>query len=87
MTETIFAETLMAERLLAERVIGRGTVKRFDAKQGYGFISADEGDEDLPVRATSVTLSEGTRVEFEVQEGEHGLEAFGVVAIEERVRE
>lgn len=90
MTETLIVEMLMAERLLAESVIGRGTVKRFDAKQGYGFISADEGDEDLLVRSTSVrgqlveTLTEGTRVEFEVREGERGLEAFGVVPIEER---
>jgi cold shock protein len=79
------AEVLRAERCWAERVIAKGTVKQYSATDGYGFISADEGDSDLLVRATSIasggpeTLTVGARVEFEVDEGERGLEAFDVV--------
>jgi CspA family cold shock protein len=87
MTATLIAEVLTAERLLAERVIARGTVKRFCLEEGCGFISADEGDDDLFVRSASIaeggpeTLTEGMRVEFEVDEGLRGLEAFSVVAV------
>jgi cold shock protein len=79
------AELLREERLREERVIGRGTVKRYSAADGYGFISADEGDSDLLVRSTSIasgglqTLTVGARVEFAVSEGDRGLEAFDVV--------
>jgi CspA family cold shock protein len=81
------ADVLRAERLLAERVIAKGTVKRFSVEDGCGFISADEGDDDLFVRSGSIacggleTLSVGTRVEFEVHEGLRGLEAFDVVPV------
>ena len=84
---TSMAEVLRAERLWEERVIGKGTVKQYSAEDGYGFISADEGDCDLPVRSTSIaaggpeTLTVGARVAFAVDEGEHGLEAFDVVPI------
>ena len=79
------AEVLRAERLWAERVTCKGTVKQYDAENGYGFISADEGDCDLLVRCTSIatgglaTLTVGARVEFEVDEGARGLEAFDVM--------
>jgi len=85
MTRTLMEETLAAERLMAERVIATGTVKSFNAEEGYGLIDPDEGDEDLLVRSTSIaeggltTLTEGRRVEFEVHGAQRGLEAFGVV--------
>jgi CspA family cold shock protein len=87
MAERLMAE-LMAERLMAERVMATGTVKWFSDEKGYGFISADEGDDDLLVTSTSIadggfkTLTEGARVEFEVHEGRTGLEAFGVVLVD-----
>ncbi|MEO2069316.1 MAG: cold shock domain-containing protein [Desulfurobacteriaceae bacterium] len=60
-----------------------GTVKWFDAKKGYGFITADNG-QDVFVHYTGIsgngfrTLEEGERVSFNVQESEKGLKAVEV---------
>lgn len=67
------------QRLLSERVMGTGTVKRVDDEGGFAVIGADEGDEDLVFRSTSLALSVGVRVAFEVDVGHSGLEAFNVV--------
>jgi len=82
-TETL-AEKLMEDRLRAERVLATGTVKSFSVEDACGFISPDEGDDDLPVEAPSIvggshTLTTGTRVAFEVCVGRKGLQAVGVV--------
>ncbi len=88
MTATNMSRALAAERLFAERVMAKGTVKSFSAEEGYGSICPDEGDEDIIVQATSTgaggleALTEGARVEFEVDEGRRGLEAFNVLPIE-----
>ena len=55
-----------------------GTVKWFNAKKGYGFISDENGD-DIFVHFSALNMSgfkvleEGDKVEFEVIEGEKGL--------------
>jgi len=83
-TATI-AERLTENRLRAERVVATGTVKSFSVEDGYGFISPDEGDDDLFVEAASIvggdfdTVTEGTRVAFEVCVGPKGLQAVSVV--------
>lgn len=57
-----------------------GTVKWFNVKKGYGFITRDSGD-DVFVHYRNIrgqgrrSISEGQRVEFEVIEGEKGLQA------------
>lgn len=49
-----------------------GTVKWFNKKKGYGFITPDEGDKDVFVHISAVqkaglrTLNEGTKVSYEL---------------------
>ena len=58
----------------------QGTVKWFNAKKGYGFISDEEG-KDVFVHFSALNmdgfkeLKDGERVEFEVVEGEKGPQA------------
>jgi len=60
-----------------------GTVKWFDSKKGYGFITADNG-QDVFVHYTGIngngfrTLEEGERVSFNVTESDKGLKAVDV---------
>jgi CspA family cold shock protein len=88
MSDRVMEERLAAERLLADRVTACGTVRWFSEEEGYGYICADEGDDDLLFLSASIaneeltTLTQGARVEFEVHEGRKGLEAFGVVLVE-----
>jgi len=61
----------------------KGTVKWFDAKKSYGFITKEDG-EDIFVRYSAIqaegfkTLKEGDKVEFEVQNGAKGPQAANV---------
>ena len=63
-----------------------GTVKWFNAKKGYGFISDEEG-KDVFVHFSALNmdgfkeLKDGERVEFEVVEGEKGPQAANVVRL------
>lgn len=63
-----------------------GTVKWFNAKKGFGFISGDEGN-DVFVHFSALkmegfkVLDEGDKVEFEVVDGEKGPQAANVVKL------
>ncbi len=61
----------------------KGTVKWFDPKKGYGFITKEDG-EDIFVHWSAIemdgfkTLEQGQSVEFEVVDGRKGPQASNV---------
>ena len=63
-----------------------GTVKWFNAKKGYGFIS-DENGTDIFVHFSALNmdgfkvLEEGDKVEYEVIDGEKGPQAANVTKL------
>jgi cold shock protein len=65
--------------------LAQGIVKWFSNEKGYGFIERDEGD-DVFVHHSAIvmdgyrTLREGQRVEFDVVQGDKGLQAANVQA-------
>ena len=64
-----------------------GTVKWFDAKKGYGFITR-EGEKDVFVHYSAIQgdgyrkLEDGQPVEFTIVEGRKGLEASDLTLAE-----
>lgn len=63
-----------------------GTIKWFNESKGFGFISNDDGGDDIFVHFSVIqdsgfkTLSEGQQVTFEVTRGPKGLQASNVTA-------
>eukprot|EP00956_Cyclotella_meneghiniana_P011454 scaffold16073_cov75-Cyclotella_meneghiniana.AAC.4 len=63
----------------------KGTVKWFDAKKGFGFLTPDDGSGDIFVHHSSIhatgfrSLGDGEPVEFEIMEEPNGrLKALNV---------
>jgi cold shock protein len=61
-----------------------GTVKWYDQKKGYGFVTRADTGEDVFVHYTSIskdgykTLDNGQKVTFDVEKGPKGLKAANV---------
>ena len=64
----------------------KGTVKWFNERKGFGFLSRDEGD-DVFVHYSNIqssgfkNLTEGQPVEFEVEDGPKGPTAVNVTPL------
>jgi len=63
-----------------------GTVKWFNDEKGFGFIQQESGP-DVFAHFSAISsegfksLAEGQRVQFEVENGQKGLQAANIVAI------
>jgi CspA family cold shock protein len=65
--------------------VAKGTVKWFNADKGFGFITPEDGGNDLFVHHSEIrtegyaSLDEGQKVEFQVGQGKKGPCATNVV--------
>ncbi|WP_305824892.1 cold-shock protein [Massilia brevitalea] len=61
-----------------------GTVKWFNDSKGFGFITPDDGGEDLFAHFSSIsmggfkTLKENQKVQFDVTQGPKGKQASNI---------
>lgn len=64
--------------------MSKGTVKWFNESKGFGFITPDDGGDDLFVHHSEIvaegfrSLHDGQKVEYEVGEGRKGPQATKV---------
>ena len=62
----------------------QGTVKWFNDSKGYGFITPDDGSPDVFAHFSEIqgegfkSLTEGQKVEFEIQQGDKGPRAAAI---------
>jgi CspA family cold shock protein len=61
--------------------VAQGSVKWFNGEKGFGFIAPDGGGADVFVHYSAIdaggyrSLEENQRVEFDVTQGQKGLQA------------
>ena len=66
--------------------MANGTVKWFNDAKGFGFITPDDGSEDLFAHFSAINMSgfkslkEGQKVTFDVVQGPKGKQASNIVS-------
>jgi CspA family cold shock protein len=64
--------------------MAQGTVKWFNDKKGFGFVTPDDGSPDVFAHHSAIqgdgfkSLAEGQKVEFETEMGEKGPRAANI---------
>jgi CspA family cold shock protein len=67
--------------------MAQGTVKWFNADKGFGFIEQDGGGADVFAHFSNIAaqgfreLQEGQKVEFDITQGQKGLQAENIIPI------
>jgi cold shock protein len=67
----------------------QGEVIFFSAAKGFGFLSREDGENDLFCHFSAIdmegykTLKQGQRVVFETEQGKNGLQACNVKVVED----
>jgi len=67
--------------------MAQGKVKWFSDQKGFGFITPDDGSDDVFVHHSAIqgegfkTLAENDAVEFEVESGQKGPRATNVMKL------
>jgi CspA family cold shock protein len=80
------AARCLGRRRFKEEMLAQGTVKWFSNEKGFGFIERGDGD-DVFVHHSKITMDgyrtlvEGQKVEFEIVQGDKGLQADNVQVV------